>query len=122
MESRRAYHSRSRCRNAQPKSRISRTIRTTNRVIAGTPETSIDTNCGTSAEYGQQVLAEKAPEEYKEVHAGKKSVNAALVAANLRKKKLQINKGDPQQTAKIIAKHFTKDQIEELILELKKKL
>lgn len=73
---------------------------------------------GTSAEYAIRVLANQFPELYEEVKAGRMSPHKAAVQAGIRKKTVTVEAGT-FGFARYIKKHFTKDQIADLIVALR---
>jgi len=75
-------------------------------------------NHGTSAEYAIRVLANQFPELYEEVKAGRMSPHKAAVQAGIRKQTVTVEAGT-FGFARYIKKHFTREQIEDLITALR---
>jgi hypothetical protein len=73
---------------------------------------------GTTAEYAIRVLANQFPELYEEVKAGRMSPHRAAVQAGIRKQTVTVEAGT-FGFARYIKKHFTRDQIEDLISALR---
>ena len=73
---------------------------------------------GTTAEYAIRLLANQFPELYEEVKAGRMSPHKAAVQAGIRKKTVTVEAGT-FGFARYIKKHFTKDQIADLIVALR---
>ena len=73
---------------------------------------------GTTAGYALRLLANQFPELYGEVQAGRMSPHKAAVQAGIRKKTVTVEAG-AFGFARYIRKHFTRDQIEDLISALR---
>lgn len=72
---------------------------------------------GNAVEYALRKLREDAPSLHRDVIAGKKSPHAAMVEAGFRRKTITVPV-DPERAARTIARHFSPDELRDLISEL----
>jgi hypothetical protein len=74
---------------------------------------------GNAKEYSLKRLRKERPELHQAILDGKLTVNQAMIKANFRKQKYQIEK-DVEKISLFIKKHFTTQEIQNLILHLQK--
>lgn len=70
---------------------------------------------GQSSERTADRLAREAPGRYEAVKSGELSLNAAAVLAGIRPRRISVRTDNPQSVAQALRRHFTADQLAELI-------
>ena len=60
-------------------------------------------------------LAHVAPREYEAVRRGERTINAAAVAAGIRKRRISVQIDSPASTARTLRRHMAPEQVAELV-------